>query len=215
MASGAAFGLPLQKKSLTAAEQRRPKVAEQRLNFAIARRFVPASSLVFLDESSAKTNMTRLYGWGRGGSRVVQSVPHSHWNTTTMLAAIRQEGVIPEACLCFPGALNGEIFLLYTQQMLAPSLRPGDVVVMDNLAAHKIQGVRQAIESAGAELWYLPPYSPDLNPIELMWSKAKGLIRQAQARSEDALASAIGQALRAITPQDLSGFFRHTGYATK
>ena len=199
---------------MIAAEQRRPDVARKRTHFQIARRFVPAESFVFLDESSAKTHMTRLYGWGRGGQRVVEPDPHRHWHTTTMLAAIRLDGVIPNACLSFPGAIDGDLFRFYIQDMLAPSLRPGDVVVMDNLAAHKVRGVERAIREADAELWYLPAYSPDFNPIEQMWSKAKALIRKAEARCEESLVRAIGQALRAVTPQDVYGFFKDAGYAT-
>ena len=176
-------------------------------------RFVPAASFVFLDESSAKTNMTRLYGWGQGGSRVVQHVPHGHWNTTTMLAAIRLGGVIPDACWSFRGALDGDLFLDYVQHHLAPSLRPGDVVVMDNLAAHKVKGVEEAIRQANAEVWYLPAYSPDLNPIEPMWSKAKAYLRKAAARCEESLFQAIGQALRSITKDDLQGYFKRSADA--
>lgn len=157
--------------------------------------------------------MTRLYGWGLGGERVVDTTPGNHWHTTTMLSAIRIDGVIGEACAAFAGATNGEVFRFYVEQMLAPTLRPGDIVVMDNLSSHKVKGIREAIEAVGAELWYLPPYSPDLNPIEPMWSKVKALLRKAKARTEDALYDAIGDALRAVTPSDLRGFYADAGYA--
>lgn len=184
------------------------------MNFQTARRFVPAASFVCLDESSAKTNATRFHGWGLGGARVVEHVPHGHWESTTMLAAIRLDGVIPGACASFRGAINGELFLNYVENQLAPSLRRGDVVIMDNLASHKVKGVAEAIHAADADLRYLPAYSPDLNPIEPMWSKVKALIRKAQARCEETLFQAIGHALRSVTTQDLQGFYKDAGYAT-
>lgn len=157
--------------------------------------------------------MTRTYGWGHGGDRVVEAAPHGHWQTTTMLAAIRVDGVIPQACLAFPGATDAQVFLTYVRQMLVPALKSGDIVVMDNLASHKVKGVREAIEAAGAALWYLPPYSPDLNPIERMWSKVKALIRKAKARNQEALYQAIGQALHAVEPSELVHYFAASGYA--
>ena len=159
--------------------------------------------------------MTRTYGWGLGGDRVIEAAPHGHWQTTTMPAAIRVDGVIPQACLAFPGATDAQVFLTYVRQMLVPVLEPGDIVVMDNLASHKVKGVREAIEAAGAALWYLPPYSPDLNPIERMWSKLKTLIRKAKARSRERLYQAIGQALRAVEPGELAHYFAAAGYATE
>lgn len=157
--------------------------------------------------------MTRQYGWGLGGERVIDTTPGGHWNTTTMLAAIRCDGVIPGACASFRGATDGEVFLFYIQEMLAPTLRCGDIVVMDNLSSHKVNGVREAIEARGAEVWYLPPYSPDLNPIEMMWSKVKHLIRKAKARCEETLDQAIGHGLRAVTTQELTNYFADCGYA--
>lgn len=174
---------------------------------------IDSRRLVFLDESGAKTHMTRLYGWGVGGERVIEATPHGHWATTTMLAAIRVDGVIPQACLAFPGATNGEVFRTYVQQMLAPALSPGDIVVMDNLASHKVKGVREAIEAVGATLWYLPPYSPDLNPIERMWSKVKALVRKTKARDETSLYDAIGEALRCVTTSETTNYFTAAGYA--
>ena len=175
---------------------------------------IDPSRLIFLDESGAKTNMTRLYGWGAGGDRVVDPVPHSHWHTTTMLAAIRVDGVIPEACLALEGAMTGAVFRQYVQQMLAPALNPDDIVVMDNLAAHKVTGVAEAIEAVGANVWYLPPYSPDLNPIERMWSKVKHLINKAKARAQQPLYDAIGCALHAVEPGELTAYYAAAGYAT-
>jgi len=158
--------------------------------------------------------MTRGYGWALSGERVVDAVPHGHWKTTTMLAAIRVDGVIPEACLALEGPMTGAVFRQYIEQMLAPTLRPGDIVVMDNLASHKVKGVREAIEAAGAELWYLPPYSPDLNPIERMWSKVKALIKKAKARAQPTLYDAIGQALKAVDSTELAHYYVAAGYDT-
>ena len=158
--------------------------------------------------------MTRGYGWCRGGDRVADAVPHGHWQTTTMLAAIRVDGVIGEACLALEGAMTGAVFRQYVEQMLAPVLRPDDVVVMDNLASHKVQGVVAAIESAGACVWYLPPYSPDLNPIKRMWSKVKGLLKHAKARAQASLQTAIGETLRAVESTELRNYYAAAGYAT-
>ena len=170
--------------------------------------------LVFLDESGAKTNLTRLYGRAPRGERVIDATPHGHWCTTTMLGAIRLGGVVREACLRDDGPTNGQLFLTYVEQRLAPSLQPRDIVVMDNLSSHRVQGVRAAIEAVGAELWRLPPYSPDLNPIEKMWSMVKATLRSIAARTADQLHDAIGHALRAITPDDLQGFDRSCQYLT-
>ena len=134
---------------------------------------------MFIDETWATTAMARRYGRARRGMRVVGAVPHGHWKTTTLVAALRPDGL--GAPCVFDGAINGARFLAYVEQALAPTLRPGDIVVMDNLGAHKVKGVRQAIAAAGAELRYLPPYSPDLNPIEQAFAKLKALLRSAAA----------------------------------
>lgn len=199
---------------MNADERNRPDVIERRDAWAKQSPNVDAYRFVFLDESGAKTNMTRPYGWGIGGDRVIESIPNGHWCTTTMLAAIRCDSVIEEACLALDGPMTGAVFLHYVQHMLAPSLQPDDVVVMDNLASHKVAGVREAIEAVGAELWYLPPYSPDLNPIERMWSKVKGLIRKAKARGVKQLYNAIGKSLRAVTADELTHYYAASGYAT-
>lgn len=197
---------------MIAAEQKRPDVAGHRRNFTIARRFVDPTQLVFLDESGAKTHMTRLYGRALGGERCVDHVPHGHWKTMTMLSAIRARGVMRDATVLIDGAINGDTFLAYTQQFLAPSLCPGDVVVMDNLASHKVVGVREAIESVGCDLWYLPPYSPDLNPIEKMWSKVKAWLRRVEAQTFDALSHAVADALRAVDPHECVNYLTSSGY---
>jgi transposase len=171
---------------------------------------VPAEKLVFLDESGARTNMTRLYGWGEVGQRVIDPVPHGHWKTCTMLAAVRLSG--PLAAVTIDAAVNADAFILWTREVLAPCLTPGDVVVMDNLPAHQVPGVAEAVEAAGASVRYLPPYSPDYNPIENMWSKVKTHLRAAAARTFDALGQAIDNALASITPTDCRGFFGNSGY---
>lgn len=190
-------------------------MARRRLNFSIARRFVDPASLVFLDESGATTHMTRLYGRSAVGERCVDHTPQGHWKTLTMLSAIRLSGVVREATVLVDGAMNAPTFLAYTQQFLAPSLLPGDVVVMDNLASHKAQGVVEAIGEAGASVWYLPPYSPDLNPIEKLWSKVKAWLRRAMARGVEALTGAFADALRGVTPQECLNYFRSCGYCHK
>ena len=170
------------------------------------------TSLVFLDESGAKTNMTRLYGRSPRGDRLYEAVPHGRWGTTTMLSAIRLEGVIEPASLVYDGPTDTAVFLTYIEGCLAPALNPGDLVVMDNLSSHKVKGVVEAIQAVGADVWYLPPYSPDLNPIEMMWSKVKSILRSIAARTAESLHQAIGMALNAVTPSDLMGYFQHTGY---
>ena len=166
---------------------------------------------MFLDESGAQTSMTRTRGRAPRGQRVVAKVPGGHWKIVTMIGAVRTDG--PFAAASVVGATDSDVFRTYVSDILAPQLRPGDVVVMDNLSPHKAAGVREAIESAGAELRYLPPYSPDFNPIENLWSKVKGALRSLAARSVDTLHDAIGTAISSVTPSDCLGFFRHCGYA--
>jgi transposase len=166
--------------------------------------------LVFIDETWATTAMARRYGRARRGVRVAAAVPHGHWKTTTFLAALRHDGL--SAPCVFDGAINGPRFLAYVEQALVPTLRPGDRVVLDNLSAHKVKGVREAIAAAGAELLYLPPYSPDLNPIELAFAKLKALLRAAASRTVEALWQAIGHALDAFTPTECAHYLAHAGY---
>lgn len=156
--------------------------------------------------------MTRQYGRARPGQRVVDCTPHGHWKTTTMLAGLRLDG--PVAPMVIDSPTDADVFTAYVQQVLVPSLRPGDIVVADNLSPHKIPCIRALIESAGAELWYLPPYSPDLNPIEPMWSKVKAWLRKVKARTLDALIEAIADALSHVTAHDALGWFQHSGYGT-
>jgi transposase len=166
--------------------------------------------LVFLDESGASTQMTRHYGRARRGERVREATPQSRWRTLTMLATLTKEGV--QAPMTVESATDGEVFLAYVEQVLCPRLRPGQVVILDNLSAHKVAGVRPLIESTGARLLYLPPYSPDFNPIEQAWSKIKQLLRGAKARTIEALEAAIAEALAAITAENASAWFAHCGY---
>ena len=165
---------------------------------------------MFIDETWATTAMARRYGRARRGHRVVAAVPHGHWKTTTFLAALRHDGL--SAPCVFDGAINGARFLAYVEQALAPTLRAGDVVVMDNLAAHKVKGVREAIALTGARLLYLPPYSPDLNPIEQAFAKLKALLRTAAARTVEALWHTIGRLIGAFSPTECAHYLAHAGY---
>jgi transposase len=171
---------------------------------------VDPARLVFLDESGTQTSMTRTRGRAPRGRRVVAKVPGGHWKIVTMISAVRTSG--PFAAASIVGATDGDVFRTYVREVLAPQLRAGDVVVMDNLSPHKASGVREAIECVGATLRYLPPYSPDFNPIENLWSKVKGVLRSLAARGVDTLHDAIGAALSTVTPADCTGYFRHCGY---
>ncbi|MCH7559596.1 MAG: IS630 family transposase [Planctomycetes bacterium] len=166
--------------------------------------------LVFIDESGAKTNMTRLYGRAKEGQRAVDDAPSGHWCTTTMISSVRLDG--STACMVVDGATTKDIFKAYVEHILLPTLKAGDIVVLDNLSAHKNKEIRDLIESIGAELWFLPPYSPDLNPIEKMWSKIKSILRRLKARTEEALINAVAKALDAITANDVKGWFESCGY---
>jgi len=154
--------------------------------------------------------MTRRYGRAPRGQRLVDHVPHGHWQTTTFLAALRVDGL--QAPLVVDGAINGELFLAYVRQHLAPTLKPGDLVVMDNLSSHKVKGVREAIEAAGAAVVYLPPYSPDFNPIEQLFAKLKALLRKYKERTVEALWNRIGNLLDGFTRVECRNYFRHCGY---
>lgn len=168
------------------------------------------AKLVFIDESGAKTNMTRHYGRAMAGQRAIDDTPSGHWCTTTMISSVRLDG--STACMVVDGATTKDIFEAYIEQILLPTLNAGDIVVLDNLSAHKSQRARDLIESAGAELWYLPAYSPDLNPIEKMWSKVKSILRTLKARTKETLINAIARALDQITANDANGWFESCGY---
>jgi len=179
---------------------------------AWCRRVAPIdpARFVFLDEVGSHTAMTRLYGRSLRGQRLVGNVPQAHWRMTTLISAIRDDGVT--APLVFEGATDEAAFGAYVRQVLIPALRPGDIVVLDNLAAHRVASIARAIRRAGAGVWYLPPYSPDFNPIEKIWAKLKAYLRRAEARTTEALWQAIGQALRTVTAQDCRNSFEHCGY---
>ena len=165
---------------------------------------------MFVDESGASTKMARLYGRAPLGERCVAAVPHGHWSTTTFVGALRANGMT--APMVVNGAMDGDMFVAWTRTLLVPTLSPGDVVVMDNLSSHKRAEVAELIEAAGANLLYLPPYSPDLNPIENAFAKLKALLRKAAARTKAALEAAIAEAIDALSPQDCINFFRAAGY---
>lgn len=167
-------------------------------------------SLVFIDETCASTNMTRRYGRGTRGERLVCKVPFGHWKTSTFIAALRHNRVT--APLLLDGPMNGASFLAYVEQVLAPTLRRGDIVIMDNVSIHKVAGVREAIEARGATLFYLPPYSPDFNPIELAFAKLKAFLRAARPRNFEQVCSLIAIALELFTPDECAAYARHCGY---
>lgn len=166
--------------------------------------------MVFIDETGASTQMARLHGRALRGERCRAPVPHGHWEITTFVGALRLGGMT--APMVLDGAMNGSAFLAYVEQVLAPTLLPGDIVVMDNLPAHKPMAVRDAIEAAGAELHFLPPYSPDFNPIEMAFSKLKSFLKKVAARSQDDLWQAIGRGIDAFTPAECANYFTAAGY---
>jgi len=173
---------------------------------------VDAARLVFVDEMGANVSLCPLYAWSRKGHRAFGSAPRNWGKNVTLLASITHRGVGP--CLAVEGATRREVFEAYLERVLTPSLRPGQIVVVDNLSAHKGGRVREIVEGVGCELEYLPPYSPDLNPIEQAFAKVKGLLRRAEARTREALVEAMGPALDAVTASDARGFFGHCGYRT-
>lgn len=166
--------------------------------------------LVFLDETGTSTNMARTRGRALKGERCVASVPHGHWKTTTFIAGLRVNEIT--APMVLDGPMNGPTFLAYIEQFLCPTLTPGDIVIADNLPSHKIAGARQAIEARGAKLYFLPPYSPDLNPIEKLFAKLKALLRKAAHRTVDALWDEIGNLLNAFSPDECKNYFASSGY---
>lgn len=207
VASPASPGLDAQKKSLAASE--RDEAARVVWREAVAR--LDPAQLVFVDESGTHTSLTRLYGWAPHDRRAIGSVPRNHGQNTTLVAAFTRDG-LQEPWL-IEGAMTTEAFAWYIREELVPRLRPGQVVVLDNLSAHKAASIRQAIESRGCELLFLPPYSPDCTPIEQAFSKIKAILRGLGARTREALEQAVGLAVEAITPDDAHAWFAHAGYA--
>jgi transposase len=168
------------------------------------------TKLVFLDETGTSTNMARRYGRAPRGERCVGSMPHGHWHTTTFIAGLRHDDIT--APMVTDGAMTGALFLTYVQEFLCPTLHPGDIVIADNLRSHKVAGVKAAVEAVGARLGYLPPYSPDLNPIEKLFAKLKALLRKAAPRTVDALWTDIGRLLDCFTPDECTRYFASSGY---
>jgi len=200
------------KKTQHAAEQDRPDVAEARHKWKAAQPCLEPSKLVFIDETGTNTKMVRPRGRCRKGQRLIGKSPWGHWKTTTFVAGLRCNEISAPCVL--DGAMNGHAFLTYVEKVLVPTLKAGDIVVMDNLAAHKVEGVRTLIEAVGAKLVYLPPYSPDLNPIEMAFAKLKALLRKAAARTRDALWNKISEVIQAFTSHECANYFRHAGYAS-
>jgi transposase len=173
---------------------------------------VDAERLVFVDEMGTNVSLSPLYAWSRKGQRAFGSAPRNWGKNVTLLASITREGLGP--CLAVEGATRREVFEAYLEHVLAPTLKPGQMVVMDNLSAHKGGRVKEIIEARGCQLLYLPPYSPDFNPIEQAFSKVKGLMRRAEARTRESLIEAMGQALEAVSARDIQGYFGHCGYSS-
>lgn len=206
-------GADVQKKTIHAAEQDRPDVAERRIAWRSWSKTVEPGRLIFIDETWAKTNMTRLRGRAPRGQRLIDKTPHGHWQTTTLIAALGIEGM--RCATVVDGAVNGDVFEAFVEQVLLPALKPGDIVIMDNLSSHKRARVRELIEAARAQLRYLPPYSPDLNPIEMVFSKIKQLLRTLATRTQDVLWRSMQTVLDKVTPSDAINCFRHAGYTLR
>jgi transposase len=193
-------------------EQDRADVVRRRVRWRKYQRRIDPKRLVFLDETWAKTNMAPIRGWGARSKRLAAKVPHGHWTTMTFIAALRLDRI--DAPCVLDGPINGESFRAYVEQVLVPTLRPGDIVIADNLGSHKGKAVRAAIRQAGARLLFLPPYSPDLNPIEQVFSKLKALLRKAQERTVEATWKRIGTLLQTFPPSECANYFRNSGYAS-
>jgi transposase len=198
------------KKTGHASEQDREDVAAAREDWFEGQLDLDPSKLVFIDETAISTNMARGYGWAPQGERCRASVPFGHWKTTTLIAALRFDRI--DAPMTIDGALDGDSFLAYVEQVLAPTLSAGETVVMDNIPVHKVAGVPEAINAKGAGVLYLPAYSPDFNPIEKSFSKIKSILQRIAARTADALQAAVGEALRSFTPGECMNYFAACGY---
>ena len=198
------------KKTLHAAEQDRPDVAAARAALKSEQSKLKTPKLVFIDETSVTTKMVRQYGRAPVGERLVAKVPHGHWKTLTFIAGLRVDGMT--APYVIDGAMDGSAFLAYIESVLAPTLRKGDIVFMDNLRTHKVDGVVAALAAVGAKVRYLPAYSPDLNPIEMAFSKLKTALRKGAARTVEALWKLIGRLMKTFAPDECANYFRHAGY---
>jgi len=200
----------MEKKTAHAAEQDRPDILTRRQEWFDTQPDLDPARLVFIDETWASTNMARRYGRCRRGQRLRSAVPHGHWKTTTFVAGLRLTGIV--APMVLDGPINSRSFQTYVDRVLIPDLHPGDIVIMDNLSSHKSPGVQAAIEAAGASVRYLPPYSPDFNPIEKAFSKLKAHLRKAAERTRDALWDRIGTLIDQVSPTECANFFTAAGY---
>jgi putative transposase len=195
-----------------AREQDRPDIARRRAQWRRYQRRIDPARLVFIDETWMKTNMAPLRGWAPCGERLLAKVPYGHWNTMTFIAALRHDRI--EAPWLLDRPINADCFLAYVENVLLPTLRHGDLVIVDNLQSHKRRGWRDALRQAGAKLLFLPKYSPDLNPIEQVFAKLKHLLRKAAARTREAVCSAIGELLGSYTPDECTNYLRNAGYGS-
>jgi transposase len=195
---------------LHAAERDTPRIQQARAEYQVKTLEVALARCKFIDESGFNLAMTPRYGRAPKGERAIGSVPINYGKNLTLIGALSISGL--EALMTVEGATDGEVFRAYVEQGLCPTLKVGDIVIMDNLGAHKVQGIREAIEGRGAEVIYLPPYSPDLNPIEKCWSKLKSAVRAIEARTREALEAAIAQVIETISEADARAWFAHCGY---
>ena len=195
---------------MVAGERDRPDVARRRAQWTKYQDRIEPERLVFIDETWTKTNMAPLRGWAPCGERLIAKVPHGRWKTTTFLAALRHDRI--DAPWLLEGPIDGESFRTYVEKVLLPTLREGDIVIMDNLGSHKGKAVRALIRSAGAKLFFLPKYSPDLNPIEQVFAKLKHLLRKAAARTVEAICIAVGQLLGTFSAEECANYFSNSGY---
>lgn len=200
----------MEKKSAHAAEQDRPDILRRRWDWFEGQPDLDPDRLVFIDETWASTKMARTHGRAPRGERLRSPIPHGHWKTTTFVAGLRKGGMV--APMVLDGPINGVAFQAYVDQVLVPELAPGDIVVMDNLGSHKGAGVGAAIEAAGASLLYLPPYSPEFNPIENAFAKLKAMLRKAAARTIEGLWNTIGRIVETFTPDECANYFAAAGY---
>jgi transposase len=195
---------------VVAGERDRPDVARRRAQWTKYQDRVAPERLVFIDETWTRTDMAPLRGWAPRGQRLPAKVPHGRWKTITFLAALRHDRI--DAPWLLEGPIDGDSFRLYVEKILLPTLSPGDIVIMDNLSSHKGKAVRQLIRAAGAKLFFLPKYSPDLNPIEQIFAKLKHLLRKAAARTVEAICTAVGEILKAFPPNECANYFANSGY---
>jgi transposase len=201
-----------EKKSAHAAEQQRPDILTRRWEWFEGQLDLDPDRLVFIDETWAKTNMTRTHGWATRGEALIDKVPHGHWKTLTFIAGLRHDGIVAPCVI--DGPINGESFAAWVEQFLIPALEPGSIVVVDNLGSHKGSRVRKMLRAAGIRRFFLPPYSTDLNPIEEVFSKLKRLLRKANERTVEATWRRIGKLLDHFPPSECANYIRGAGYAS-